>query len=305
MLEALEKFKDINSFSILEKGRYYCINFFGSVSKDENNLLHEHFTHIVLNPKNVFVNCLLIGELSLPLMMTLNLLNKQMLSEGKVFKLMNCSQEMEEKVKMVKGVFDNDSFFIPDLWGGIKSLLKETEDPPKYSFVGAIVLSTTKTLYVQTKLITARRKTYFKEELKGEFTGDISSILKVKVEEKYYWIAISFAEKAYLKIMSTMLGEKIDAIDEDVQDGVSEILSIIIGQTKSLMTRKDEKIAVNFPRSITGKECPPVEQEEGTFSFEESTVFVIPFTTNKGNFNIEMAFPKEYSTQEINEMILK
>lgn len=94
-------------------------------------------------------------------------------------------------------------------------------------------------------------------------------------------ITLCFPEGVFLLIMSKMLGENFQEINNDLQDGAAELLNIIFGQAKIALNNQGYTIQKAIPTVVRGKQI--------TTSFNsKGPVMVIPFRVETGEFHVEI-----------------
>lgn len=98
-------------------------------------------------------------------------------------------------------------------------------------------------------------------------------------------VSVSFSDTCILEIVSKMLGEKFDSIDDDIKDAVGELTNMISGQARKAL----DGIGYNFdsaiPTVVTGKNHTIKHISKGP-------MIAIPFDTPNGPFTIEVCFEK-------------
>lgn len=83
------------------------------------------------------------------------------------------------------------------------------------------------------------------------------------------------------KIVSNMLGETHEKIDDQVIDAVGEIANMVAGGAKASAQEKEMGFNISLPNVTVG------EKHSHAVSSEFPTV-VVPFTTDHGDFTIEV-----------------
>ncbi|MFH1154993.1 MAG: chemotaxis protein CheX [Pseudomonadota bacterium] len=105
-----------------------------------------------------------------------------------------------------------------------------------------------------------------------EITGDISGSARV-----------SFSEKSILGIVSSMFGEEMTRIDDEIKDAVGEIGNMISGHVNTKMTELGKNVRVKLSGvAIGSQELPAFDPM--------AQVLVLPFLTTKGNLVVEVCF---------------
>ena len=113
-------------------------------------------------------------------------------------------------------------------------------------------------------------------------TGDITGIIGL-AGDKEGSLSITFTFPCIKAILEKMLGEVHDELNEDVTDAVGEITNMICGDARNKLEAQNINLTAGIPTIITG--------EGHTLSHAtKSSIVVLPFTTDFGNFALEFAF---------------
>lgn len=121
-------------------------------------------------------------------------------------------------------------------------------------------------------------KPYLKNDSLAQ--GDVSGIVGLTGETSGT-LSVSFSEQSILAIVSSMFGEPVNRIDEEVKDAVGEILNIVSGQARQKLEMKGRTLKGAIPTVITGK--------NHTIShITKHPIIAIPFDTDNGTFTIEV-----------------
>ncbi|MFH2065497.1 MAG: chemotaxis protein CheX [Pseudomonadota bacterium] len=126
------------------------------------------------------------------------------------------------------------------------------------------------------------RKPYLKRELpaKGvisgviELTGDFNGI-----------ISISFSEKLILAVVSSMFGEKMTEVNDEIKDAVGEMTNMISGQVTTKMTELGKTLKAKLSTVVMGS-------PHNVQFIENRPVIAMPYFTENGDFTIEVSFEK-------------
>lgn len=95
-------------------------------------------------------------------------------------------------------------------------------------------------------------------------------------------ITLCFPEKVFLGVMGKMLGEPCTEINQDLQDGVAELLNIIFGQAKIILNQQGYTIQKAIPSVIRGIDIV-------TTAVTTGPVIVLPFKVEFGEFHVEIS----------------
>ncbi|MBW1763826.1 MAG: chemotaxis protein CheX [Deltaproteobacteria bacterium] len=123
-------------------------------------------------------------------------------------------------------------------------------------------------------------KPYLKKDRSAK--GDVSGIIGLTGDVKGT-IAVSFSETCILPIVSSMFGEDIKELNDEVKDAVGEIANMISGQARQKLEVMGKNLKASIPTMITGK-------EHAISHLTQENIIAIPFTTDSGEFTIEVCF---------------
>jgi len=113
-------------------------------------------------------------------------------------------------------------------------------------------------------------------------TGDVSGVIGLIGDVKGS-ISVSFREECILAIVSNMFGEKMTELNDEVKDAAGEISNMISGQARQKLELMGRNLKASIPIVIMGK--------NHTIShMTKDKIIAIPFTTDKGEFTIEVSF---------------
>lgn len=119
---------------------------------------------------------------------------------------------------------------------------------------------------------------------KGEVAqGDVSGLIGMVGPQTKGSFSITFDEQLALTIMERMLGERPDAINEEVTDMVGEITNMVTGGAKNLLGEKGYDFDMATPIVVSGPGHTITHKCEGA-------KIIMPFTSADGNANIEVSF---------------
>ncbi|NCN27161.1 chemotaxis protein CheX [bacterium] len=149
------------------------------------------------------------------------------------------------------------------------------------SFFKPFVLGAIQTLKVQCSTEVKGLKPFYKGE-KEQPPFDIASIISLQSNAFVGTITLCYPANVFLHIMSKMLGEEFTEITEDLEDGASELLNIIFGQAKRVLTNEGYVIEKAIPTIIRGKDLR-------TRSQTKEKPIVLPFDAEVGELHIEIA----------------
>ncbi len=125
-------------------------------------------------------------------------------------------------------------------------------------------------------------KPYLKEG--DNAIGDVSGMLELDANGSGVKgsLAVTFTEKAILKIISNMLGEEHDHINDEVRDAVGEITNMISGQARKELSEKGHSFEASIPKAVAGR--------GHTIKHIKDSSIVIPFEIDEGSFVVDVCF---------------
>lgn len=152
-------------------------------------------------------------------------------------------------------------------------------------FFKPFVDGTVRTLKVQCSLDT-KLGTFFEKGTRPQPPFSIASVITLSSNVFNGTITLCFPKEVFLKIMEKMLGEPYTEITPEVRDGAGELLNIIFGQAKTVLSDQGYKVDKAIPNVFTGEGI-------ATAVLSSSPVIVIPFVSDVGEFQIEICAEPE------------
>lgn len=99
-------------------------------------------------------------------------------------------------------------------------------------------------------------------------------------------IAIHTPDQVAMAITSNFLGMDVDEVNEDVTDAIGELANMLAGSIKLALSDKGKDITLSVPSTISG--------EEYTINcVAETDRVIMPFSTDAGNFLVELQVEKQ------------
>ncbi len=145
-------------------------------------------------------------------------------------------------------------------------------------FINPFIDATTDVLTTMAGIAPKAGKPYLK---KNELAnGDVSGIIGLTGGASGS-MALSFSEKAIVRIVSNMLGEEIAEINSDINDAVGEITNMISGSARKKLESMGLSITAAIPTVVAGKNHS-VRHVLGGPSI------IIPFQIEEGSFVIDV-----------------
>lgn len=123
-------------------------------------------------------------------------------------------------------------------------------------------------------------KPYLKKDkmARGDVTGVIGLTGKARGT-----VSVSFTEKCILAVVSSMFSEPFTELNEEIRDAVGEISNMISGQARRKLEEEGLSLSAAIPTVVMGK-------NHSLSHFTTYPVIAIPFTTEAGEFTIEVSF---------------
>jgi chemotaxis protein CheX len=115
--------------------------------------------------------------------------------------------------------------------------------------------------------------------------GDVTGLCGLAGDQFSGSFAISFTEPAILAIVSSMFGEPIPALNDDIRDAVGEITNMISGGARRQLSEKGYKFNMAIPTVIVGRNHEVTHKTTGP-------AIILPFTIDAGDFYVEICLNK-------------
>ena len=114
--------------------------------------------------------------------------------------------------------------------------------------------------------------------------GDVTGVMGL-TGVAHGTIAVTFQENCILTVVSNMLGEKMDTLNEDIADAVGELTNMISGQARKDLAAAGKVFKAAIPSVITGR-------KHSIRHYTDGPKIAIPFETDGGDFTIEVCFER-------------
>ncbi len=112
--------------------------------------------------------------------------------------------------------------------------------------------------------------------------GDVSGLIGM-TGTKNGSFCISFKKECILGIISNMFGEKMEGVNQEVEDAVGELTNMITGQVRKKLAELGTTYDAAIPSVISSKGHTIKHLSNGP-------CISVPFNTSDSNFNIEICF---------------
>lgn len=101
-------------------------------------------------------------------------------------------------------------------------------------------------------------------------------------------IALSLSKGAILRIVSNMIGEEYDELNEDIADAVGELTNMISGAARQSLSTQGLVFSASTPSVVIGRGLRVAHPASGP-------ILAIPFSTPDGDLVVEVCFTKSES----------
>lgn len=255
------------------------------------------FTRLLETDKDLIVNGIQTQTLDEQWVTLLLMIKVRVEGKGKRFQILNLNKDLERA--HFSNLWNKTDVFSAGVTEAMGALKEATAPLSPPSFTKAFIQATPYVLYVQTQAISKQGKIGVKKTDVCELFGDISGIVRLTSGSQFYAVILSFPAPTFLKLISGMLGMEFTEITSDIQDGAAELLSIIHGQAR-LGPNAEGKAKVSIPFVHVGKKIETIDFEgKGPVNVGTGKILKIPFTSNYGEFAIEVWLPKDFSGNSI------
>lgn len=148
-------------------------------------------------------------------------------------------------------------------------------------FVKPFLMASVKTLKLQCGITANAGQPVVIEGKKHPLPINIAGIIGITSSKFTGSVALCFPEKTFLGIMGRMFEETFAEIDDDLEDGVCELLNIIYGSAKVDLNKLGHQLEKAIPAVVRG------ESVNVKYVSKSSTIS-IPFETELGKFSIDI-----------------
>lgn len=146
--------------------------------------------------------------------------------------------------------------------------------------INPFIVATLHVLETMASTKTKAGKPYLKNEEVAK--GDVTGVIGLTGDSRGT-VSVSFSEKCILAIVSKMFAEELTELNDEITDAVGELTNMISGQARQKLELVGKSLKAAIPTVIMGK--------DHTISHITSyPVVAIPFTTDNGDFTIEISF---------------
>ncbi len=151
----------------------------------------------------------------------------------------------------------------------------------KFAYVNPFLISMVKVLTTMANIECSAGKAYLKKSTSAE--GHVTGVMGLAGPRVKGSFAMSFTQSVILDITERMLGETVTSIDDTVTDMVGELTNMSAGGAVALLSEKGYDLNMATPVVVSGESHHINHSANGP-------IIVVPFTTNAGNFFVEISF---------------
>jgi chemotaxis protein CheX len=118
------------------------------------------------------------------------------------------------------------------------------------SFITPFIEAVVQVLHTTAQVDVVRESVFIRKS--DELSGDISAIVAMNSNDYLGSMAISFDDKSFLQVVSSMLGETFTEITPDIRDAAAEICNQVFGVAKQRLNEVGHSIQLAIPSVIYG-----------------------------------------------------
>lgn len=164
----------------------------------------------------------------------------------------------------------------------------ETRDPAAIPGTGLLeeliaAVSSTFAQMLHTQVTPKRSFTRGEEEL---MAADIAAVAGFNTTHLHGSIIFGVPKSTYLNLMARYFGEAPGSQNFETRDGASEVLNVIMGKMRAVLSTEDSAMRKAIPSTLLGKQVAVLP------SFEKRSV-ILPYDTDVGPFYIELMITNE------------
>lgn len=121
---------------------------------------------------------------------------------------------------------------------------------------------------------------YLKE--KAEAKGDITGVISISGSYNGS-VSITYSEKLILHVVSTMFGEEMTEMNDEIKDAVGELTNMISGQATTKLTELGTSLKAELTDVVMGTQHPLKH-------IADRPVVAMSYQTENGDFTMEFCF---------------
>jgi chemotaxis protein CheX len=269
----------MKKYQIEKFENYFVIKLEGTLSIREKKTFDEEMEMtVMLADQHVLVNCEKLVSLTKDWLRSLLKIQMTLKKTGKFLRLVNASEEV---LVFMKDEGVSSAFVMTStMREALLSLKLTTKKTLDSEFLNPFLNATVNVLQVQARVDPKMGKITVKKN-ENDFPREVSGILGIVCESFDGSVVISFPEKTFLKILSSMMGENILKIDDSALMAAGEITSLIFGEAKGVLNGKGYGLKIVKP-SVVHTKVPVFDDKS------KGPVVVVPFESSAGHFFVEI-----------------
>ena len=125
----------------------------------------------------------------------------------------------------------------------------------------------------------------FRNQGTSRFRFDVGSIIGVTDEHFSGFFGMYYQGGTFIKLMNQLLGTDFTELNDEIQDGASEITNICFGVAKQVLNQQGHQIQMALPCLIRGTDI-----ETSNPGLDEKSSITVPLSTEHGKFWIEFGY---------------
>ncbi|WP_461211242.1 chemotaxis protein CheX [Desulfocurvus sp. DL9XJH121] len=110
--------------------------------------------------------------------------------------------------------------------------------------------------------------------------GDITGVIGLS-GARAGTISLTFTKECALAVVSSMLGEPITELGDDIRDAVGEMTNMISGQARQGLQKIGLTIEAGIPTVVMG-------ENHSISHLSKNPILAVPFSTDHGGFTLEV-----------------
>lgn len=267
------------AFEIETKDNFTLIKLDGDMVYFHCKAFDDEIPAITESGKPVFIDCNQVFNVSKDWIRSLLRIHVNLKTTGKELNLIHVNSTFLTQLK--NDGLDKTFRLSKDMQSAMKQAgLEAPKRTLNTEFINPFLNATLHVLKVQAQVEATAGQIYVKKA-DEKITGDISGVIGIVSQDFTGSVVISFPEKTFLNVISSMLGEEFTTLNSEIIDGAGELTNMIFGQAKITLNEKGYGIKTALPSVIAGK-------DHSLNAMTKGPVVVVPFTTPKGNFFVEI-----------------
>lgn len=226
----------------------------------------------------VIIDCKELEDLSPHWMRALAMLSQQIKSAHNLLRLIEVNPEITQVIR--QNALAQALPIKPNLHSALVDFGIMAPRKIDVNFINPFLVATIGVLKIQANVV-AKPGQPFKCGSKDRYFGDVSGVIGLVSDAFVGAVVLSFPEKTFLAIMSSMLGEPIQQLTQEIVDGAGELTNIIFGQAKVVLNDQGYGIKTAIPTVVTGSNHTIQTQTAGPR-------VALPFESTAGPFTVEI-----------------